>query len=214
MRLYPGGLPWLAKPVVLREAVTAIVAAAHAARAFVGYLDFAGGTHWIAPHRQSGRRIVDRLSSDFDTPADNLGLAIDYLLGQRRDVPAASFVFVLSDFLRPPSPHVWSRARARNWDLVPVIVQDPVWEQSFPLVHSLLLPVTDPETGRTSGIRLNKREARERRDANEARLRDLVTTFRRLQFDPILLDTEDPVAVDEAFIRWSVRRRLARGRAA
>jgi uncharacterized protein (DUF58 family) len=215
MALYPPELPWLAKRDVLREAVTAITAAAHAARAYVGYLDFAGGRdpHWIAPHRQSARRFLDRLGDAFDAPQDSLELAVDYLLELPRDVPAGSFVFVLSDFLRAPPAHVWSRARARRWDLVPVIVQDRVWEQSFPLVHPLLVPITDPETGRTTSIRLSEREAIERRDANEARLRDLVRGFQRLQFDPVLLDTAEPAAVDEAFIRWAVRRRVTRGKA-
>jgi len=220
MRLYPAGLPWLPKPDVVREAVTAIVAASHAARAYVGYLDFAGrsgdagGAHWIAPHRQSVHRIMDRVNDDFDAPPDSLELAIEYLLGLRRDVPAGSFVFVLSDFLRLPSARVWSRARARRWDLVPVIVQDPVWEQSFPLIHSVLLPIADPETGKARAIRLTEREAYERRRSNQARLAELVTSFQRLQFDPVVLDTPQPPAIDEAFIRWGVRRRLIRGRTA
>jgi len=214
MALYPAELPWLSKPTVVREAIAAIVTAAHAARAFVGYLDFASGAHWIAPHRQAARRMFDRLGEDFSAPSGSLGHALDYLLELRRDVPAGTFVFVLSDFLEPLPAHVWSRARARRWDLVPVVVQDPTWEQTFPVVDSLLLPVADPATGRTAGVRLTAREAAERREANEARLEQLLAAFRRLQFDPVLLDDEDPTAVDEAFIRWAVRRRLVRGRAA
>ena len=87
MALYSGEFPWLSKPLVLREASTAIVAAAHAARAYVGYLDFTaapGGDgaapHWISPHRQSAQRIVDRLGREFDAPRNSLELAIDYLL--------------------------------------------------------------------------------------------------------------------------------------
>lgn len=220
MGLYPPGLPWLSKADVLREAVTAIVAAAHAARAYVGYLDFAGSPEhdgsepfWVAPHRQSVRRIMRRLSDEYAAPANSMELAVDYLLGLPRDVPAGSFVFVVSDFLRAPPDHVWSRVRTRRWDLVPVIVQDPVWEQSFPLVHDLLVPITDPETGKTKSVRLREGEAYERQEANRERLRELVHGFRRLQFDPVLLDTEDPTAIDAAFIRWAIRRRVTRGRA-
>src|SRR4051812_10510994 len=62
MRLCPPDLPWLRKPDVVREAATAVAAAAHAARATLGYLDFGGGApHWIAPHRQSARRVFDRV---------------------------------------------------------------------------------------------------------------------------------------------------------
>jgi uncharacterized protein (DUF58 family) len=219
MALYPPDLPWLAKQDVLREATTAIVAAGHAARAYVGYLDFSRGgpghgdvvPHWLAPHRQNDRLISRRLGEKFDAPTNSLELAIDYLLSLRRDVPAGSFVFVISDFLRPPAAQLWSRARARGWDLVPVIVQDPVWEQSFPAVQGLLVPVTDPEDGTTASVRLSGREADERRRSNEARLRDLILGFQRLQFDPVLLDTSDPATIDLKFINWATRRRLTRG---
>ncbi len=36
MTLYPPDLPWLSKPDVVREASAAIVAASHAARAYMG----------------------------------------------------------------------------------------------------------------------------------------------------------------------------------
>jgi uncharacterized protein (DUF58 family) len=221
MQLYPADLPWLRKPEVVREAITAVVAAGHAARAYVGYLDFAGSEgsegsdpFWVAPHRQSVRRIMHRLDEGYRAQPNSLELAIEYLLGLRRDVPAGSFVFVVSDFLRAPPDHVWSRVRARRWDLVPVIVQDPVWEQSFPLVHDLLVPITDPETGATSSVRLTAKEALERNTSNQARLQQITQRFQRLQFDPVLLDTEDPAAIDAAFIRWAIRRRVTRGRAA
>lgn len=217
MGLYPPDLPWLRKPSVAREAATAIVAAAHAARAYVGYLEFvaapggeAASAHWIAPHRQSARRIVDRLETDFDAPEESFELALDYLLTLRRDVPAGSFVFILSDFLVPLPDRVWSRARALRWDIVPVIVQDRVWEQSFPPIDGLLLPVADPRTGKARATRLTLAEAKERQASNEARLRDLLHEFRQLEFDPVLLDTAAPEEVDLAFIRWATRRRVAR----
>ena len=219
MALYSPDLPWLAKQDVLREATTAIVAAGHAARAYVGYLDFSGGgsehedglPHWLAPHRQNDRLIAHRLGQKFDAPTNSLELAIDYLLGLQRDVPAGSFVFVISDFLLSPPEHLWSRTRARGWDLVPVIIQDRVWEQSFPPVQGLLVPITDPETGKTASVRLSAREVDERRRSNEKRLEDLVHGFQRLQFDPVLLDTSDPAMIDLKFISWATRRRLTRG---
>src|SRR5207237_948566 len=113
MALYAPDLPWLSKPTVVREATTAIIAAARAARAYVGYLDFSGpdgeggSPHWVSPHRQSARRILDRVGQEFDAHADSFELAIDYLLGLPSDVPAGSFVFVLSDFLRPAPHHIW-----------------------------------------------------------------------------------------------------------
>ncbi|MDX6511434.1 MAG: hypothetical protein QOE36_938, partial [Gaiellaceae bacterium] len=57
MGLYPGELPWLQKAEVLRHVVRAVIAAAHAARAYVGYIDLSGGSqrsgaaYWIPPRR-------------------------------------------------------------------------------------------------------------------------------------------------------------------
>jgi uncharacterized protein (DUF58 family) len=213
MGLYSAELPWLRKPDVLREAITAIVAASYAARASVGYLEIGAVPYWVAPRRQSARQILQRLNREFDGPVNSMELAVDFLTRLRQDVPAGSFVFVISDFLRPPPIEAWTRLRARQLDVVPVIVQDPVWEQSFPLVNGLLIPVTDPETGSTQSIRLTEREAQERQRFNVARLRNIVSEFRRLQLDPVLLDTTAPAAIDLAFLNWAARRRRILGRA-
>jgi uncharacterized protein (DUF58 family) len=216
MALYSSELPWLSKSKVAREATTAIVAATHAARGYVGYLDFAGAgkrdgaAYWLPPRRLTGRQIEYRLVGSFDAPGNTVELAIDHLIRRRHDVPAGSFVFIISDFLRPPPLEVWLRAYARNWDLVPVIVQDPVWEQSFPMIGGLLFRVADPESGRTVSVRLTAGEARERRRSNAERLQELLALFRRLRFDPVLLETSEPGMIDAAFIKWSVRRRLGR----
>jgi uncharacterized protein (DUF58 family) len=222
MGLYPAGFPYLSKPDALREAMTAIIASAYAARAYVGSLDVAGGDgtnaegspHWIAPHRQRAGQVLQRLEAPFDGPTRGLELALDYLLGLRSDAPPGSFVFLLSDFLRPVPPHVWSRVRARQWELVPVIIQDPTWERTFPAVEGLLVPFSDPATGRTTSVRFGAREARARRESNEARFRDLIRDFQRLQCEPVVLEAGDSASVDLAFATWATRRRLVRGRAA
>jgi hypothetical protein len=219
MALYSAELPWLRKPDVLREAITAIIAAAQAARASVGYLEIGLGSdgsaapYWVAPRRQSASRILQRLNRGYDGPIDSMELAIDFLVRRRDDVPAGTFVFVLSDFLRPPPAEVWTRLRARQLDVVPVIVQDPVWEQSFPLVNGLLIPVTDSEAGTTRSIRLTERETQDRQRFNVARLRNLVDGFQRLQLDPVLLESAAPAAIDAAFLGWATRRRRILGRA-
>ena len=63
-------------------------------------------------------------------------------------LPPGSFVFVLSDYLAPIRPAEWVRLRALRWDVVPVIVQDPTWEQSFPDVRGVVVPFADPGDGR------------------------------------------------------------------
>jgi uncharacterized protein (DUF58 family) len=220
MALYPPELPWLSKVDALRRVIAAVITAAHSARAHVGYLDFSGAAsragrpYWLPPGRLSVRQIEHRFGTAFDAPDDVLERSVNELLVRRHDVQAGCFVFVVSDFLQPPPVTTWSRARARRWDLVPVIVQDPVWEQSFPAIGGTLLPVSDPATGRTSVIRVSAGNARRLRDEHEARLESLVRRFHSLDFDPVLLGTSDEAQIDLSFLSWANRRRLRRRRAA
>ena len=96
-------------------------------------------------------------------------------------------------------------------DVVPVIVQDPTWEQSFPPVHVVLIPFPSVD-GEEAPVRLTAAEAAHRRDQNEKRLEKLLARFRRLDFDPFLLGTAEPETVDAAFLRWAERRRRRRRR--
>ena len=74
----------------------------------------------------------------------------------------------------------------------------------------MLVPFDNPETGKTGSVRLSSAEAHERQRSNEDRLRRLTSGFRRLEFDPVLLDTSEPYEIDMAFIRWATRRRARR----
>jgi hypothetical protein len=87
-----------------------------------------------------------------------------------------------------------------------VIVQDPVWEQSFPPIGSVCVPLADPASGRVSMVRLTRREAQERRGANEARLEARLAEFEALDLPPILLSTSDPDDVLRAFLEWAAKR--------
>ena len=125
-------------------------------------------------------------------------------------VPRGTFVFVLSDFLDPPDEEAWLTALDRGLDLIPVLVQDPVWEQSFPQVDGPVLPVVDPLDGRMRRVRLRRHEAAERRAANEARLARLVEALEQLGLEPVLLGSADEERVLDGFQRWAdVRRRSA-----
>lgn len=208
MGLYPPGLPWLSKPRAVHEAAAAIVASALAARGYVGTSDWAGARVWLPPHG----RVVRAREPQFDAPEDTLAQSFEHLSHLRADVPSGSFVFVLSDFLSPPPEECWLRARARRWDLVPVIVQDPLWEQSFPEVHGVVVPVADARTGAVAPVRLTAREARTRREANETRLATLLERFRALRIDPVVIGTSDPARIDAAFLAWAARHRLLRER--
>jgi uncharacterized protein (DUF58 family) len=210
MRLYPE--PWLSKPAVVEAAVALITASAAAVRSFVGYFDFADGRpFWIPPRSQRG--LLQRAGSrPFGAPPDALTLSLLELERRRRDLPAGSFVFVLSDFLSPPTREVWLRAARRRWDLVPVVIQDTVWEQSFPDVGGIVMPFADPATGELRPAALTSREARQLREQNERRRDDLVRTLRALDLDPVLLSSADPRDVLASFLTWADRRFYSRGR--
>src|SRR5204862_4423508 len=121
---------------------------------------------------------------------------------------SGTFVFVLSDFLgQLPPESAWLTAAARRWEVVPVVIQDPTWEQSFPELGPLVVPLADPKDGQVLEVRLSRREARARREANERRRQRLHDEFFALGLDPVLLDTSDDPEVDRAVLDWAERRR-------
>ena len=216
MSLYQPPFPWLSKPAALAAATRAIAASALASQAELGYLDYAGHEarrgrpYWLSfGSRQEWRLVRQRHAeaTPFDAPDDNLERSLDFLRQRRGDLPRGTFVFVLSDFLGAFSPETWLRAVGNRWDLVPVVIQDPVWEQSFPEVDSLVVPFAEPDDGRVVSVRLRRHEVREKRRANEERLRALLDRLARLGLDPVLLGTSDPGAVVRAFLVWAQRRR-------
>jgi uncharacterized protein (DUF58 family) len=214
MGLYPPSLPWVAKRDALHEAVAAIAASAAAARADLGALDFGHvEPHWLPPGRRDRHwQVVERESGDtpFDAPDDTLEQAFAFLGRHRGALPPATFVFVLSDFLEQPSPETWQDAVAHGWDVVPVVIQDPRWEQSFPDVAGVAVPVADPRTGATELVRLSRQQVRRRREANETRRRALTDELESLGLDVVAITDSDPAAVDGAFIHWAEERRRRR----
>ena len=100
-------------------------------------------------------------------------------------MPSASFVFVLSDFIEPTPLETWEWALDRGWDIVPVVIQDPVWEQS-----------------------------RRWRERHEERLAGLIGGLRSLGIEPVLVSEAEREHVFEAFLTWSGERQAAWGHAA
>jgi uncharacterized protein (DUF58 family) len=208
MALYGADLPWLAKPEVVIAAAEAITRAAVAARCELGHADGAGGrTRVLSPGAVAPRYVLDRVRrAPFDAPPASLDQALAELTNRRAELPQGSFVFVLSDFLAEVSAATWTRLRRALFDVVPVVVQDPTWEQSFPAVHDVLIPFACVD-GEEAPVRLTAAETADRRDENENRLERLLARFRRLDFDPILLGASEPATVDASFLRWAERRR-------
>jgi uncharacterized protein (DUF58 family) len=216
MELFPAALPWLCKKEAMREATEIVAESAIKARGFIGYLDFAAGEpFWRPPGSKAELYHVKERHlrwPQFEAPQDTLDRAFAFLGGLRGSMPAGTFVFVVSDFLSPPAPEVWADALERRWDLIPVVIQDPVWEQSFPPVGSVLVPVVRPGTAKLKLIRLSEDEVAARRLAHEERYAALIEDFRRLGLDPIRVSSSQPEEIHNAFLEWADERDYARGR--
>jgi hypothetical protein len=214
MKCHSAPLPWLDKPRALRNTYELILASAASAGGFVGYFDLADGApSWRPP--QLERKLLklrnDRLeSSDYAAPADWLERSLSYLAAHRRSVTAGTFLFVLSDFIPEPPQETWIAAFENQWDVIPVVVQDPTWEQSFPEVNGIVVSLRDARTGRLVPVRLSRKEVRERRHANCERLAHILGSLRALDLDPILVSSSDPAEILGSFLAWTELRRARR----
>jgi hypothetical protein len=220
MALYPEGYPWLSKPQVMFEAGSMIADSTAKARGLIGYLDFANGQDgngkgppfWRPPHGQTDFWRVKESHlqwPQFLAPEDNLRRAFEFLAPMRRALPAGTFVFILSDFLNMPSADTWSLIVELPWELVPIVIQDPVWEQSFPDVSSVAIPMLKPGTQKVQLVRLTRKEVRERRARNEERAQATVARLNGLGLEPIVLTSADRNQIYTAFLEWHELRRLA-----
>jgi uncharacterized protein (DUF58 family) len=201
----------LDKPLALLTALDLIGQSAVAARSLTGYLDYAEGEpFWRAP-RSEARAEPGAYDRIFDAPADTVSLGLEFLGERRRDLPTQAFVFVLSDFLVPPDLVVWQRALEHRWELVPVMIQDRVWERSFPEVGGITVSYADPETGRAYPVYVTEKDAARLRAAHEARWDGLVRDFRSLGCEPVVVHTDDLGEMLAAFLRWADLRQMWRG---
>jgi uncharacterized protein (DUF58 family) len=216
MSLCPPGMPFLHKAAAAEEASGLIEASVAESRGLVGRLELErpGVVDWSPP--TSGRRhvtLAEHAVPERDEPVDAITGMFDFLTLHRRQVPSASFVFVLSDFLEPTPLATWESALDRGWDIVPVVVQDPVWEQAFPDVDALVVPLVGAD-GRLRLVRLAAGESRAWRERHQARLGGLVDGLRSLGIEPVVVGSDDREHVFEAFLSWSAERQAAWGHAA
>jgi uncharacterized protein (DUF58 family) len=201
----------LDKPEALRSALELIAQSAVAARSLTGYLDYAEGEAFWRPPRTEHRAEAGTLDRAFAAPTDTVSRGLDFLGEHRRDLPTQAFVFVLSDFVVPPDLPAWQRALEQRWELVPVAIQDPVWERTFPDVGGVSIPYADPPTGRVVPVRLTAKEAAARREHNEARWNGLVRDFHSLGIEPVAVTSHELGGVLESFLRWADLRQMWRG---
>jgi uncharacterized protein (DUF58 family) len=214
MSFFAPPLPWVDKAEAMRQAARLIMESAAFVGGFVGYLDHGSGTpYWVPPRgvRRLWELMEKRLpSEDFSAPSDTLEQAFEHLAEHRRSVAAGSFVFCLSDYIPSPAEAVWVEAQENRWDVVPVVIQDPTWEQSFPDVSGIEIPLRNPRTRRGAPVRLTAREVEARRRANEERLGSLIERFRNLDIDPVFVSSSDRDEILGAFLEWADSRMTRR----
>lgn len=213
MSVFPDGWPWLSKPEAIRNAVTLIGSSATAARGLLGYFDEADGDAYWHPPRSSHAYGSPELDRGFGAPEDTLRRGLRHLAEHKRDLPAGTFVFIVSDFLVAPTRDEWLDALERRYELVPVIVQDPIWEQSFPDVSGVVVPFVAADGSGSSLAAVTAREARELRETNERRWEDLLYGLRALDLDPVVVGSHEPRDVVSSFLSWADQRLFTRGRA-
>jgi len=202
----------LDKPEALHASLHLIGESARVVRSLTGYLDHAEAeTHWRPPRSERHVPQIPFEERPFHAPPDTLSRGLEHLVEHRRELPTQTFVFVLSDFLVPPEEEPWLRALEHQWELVPVVVQDPVWERSFPEVGGVTVPYADAVTGGVVPIYLTRAEAVRLRDEHEARHAELFHVFRSLGIEPVVIDSHDPGAILGAFLRWADLRMMVRG---
>ena len=216
MSLCPPGMPFLDKAGAAEVAQALIEASVAESRGLVGRLELQrpGVVDWCPP--TSGRRhtaLVEHVLPERDGPSDGITRTFEFLTLHRRQVPSASFVFVVSDFLEPTPLATWESALDRGWDIVPVVIQDPVWEQRFPDVDGIVTPLVGADA-RVRLVRLARGESQAVRERHEQRLAELLDGVRSLGIEPVVVGRAEREHVFEAFLSWSAERQAAWGHAA
>ena len=137
---------------------------------------------------------------------------LEFLGEHRRDLPTQAFVFVLSDFLVPPDLRVWQGALEHRWELVPVVIQDPVWERSFPEVGGISDLVRRPARAAASyPVYVTEKEAAACATRTRRAGTDSSRDFRSLGCEPVAVHTHDLGEMLGAFLRWADLRQMWRG---
>jgi uncharacterized protein (DUF58 family) len=211
MTATPSWVPWLCKSDAVTTAGDLIEESVAEARGLLGLLELSDDSsrvRWCAPGAsRRSRALVDEAVPASGQGEDSSGItaAFSFLALHRRSVPSASFVFVLSDFLDPPPLASWEWALDRGWDVVPVVIQDPVWEQSFPDIDGIVLPLLGPD-GERRIVRLRKGESARYRERHAERRQVLLEGLRSLGIGCVLVSDASTDHVLDAFLAWSTER--------
>ncbi len=203
-------LPWLQKDQAALVAAELIAGSVAEARGLAGFLEYGrapGVVSWCEPGSRGGSKALVDYTLGHDPGDEPAGAAapLEFLAAHRRAVPSASFVFVLSDFLVTSPFAAWEDALDRGWDIVPVVIQDPVWERSFPSVDGIVLPLTGSD-GRRSLVRLGRGESARLKSEHEERSERLLGDFRALGIEVVQVASDDRDRILDAFLSWAAER--------
>ncbi|MFQ5425681.1 MAG: DUF58 domain-containing protein [Gaiellales bacterium] len=208
MALFPAGLPWLSKPRAVASAVRLISDSAREARCPVSILDYEDGHRWRLPEAPAeDHPETEPDSQAFDAPPSSLDEALFAALRRDRPLASGAFLFILSDFICPPSAAGWDAVLSRGLDVVPLVIQDPIWEQSFPDVAGTTVAFTDADGSTGRRVRLTRNEVEQRRSANEQRFAELTRTLELLALDRVVLGDHRSGEVVRALSSWVEGRR-------
>ena len=195
------GWPWLDEARARAARVLRLVGdSALAAQGYVGYLDHGG-------RPRGSRRTSQRTLRDLDLaglsrrPPTPLARGLEELVRHRRDVPAGTFrLRRLGLPLAAARGSCGCACSGAGSTSIPVVVQDPVWEQSFPDVAGVVMPFADPASGKTVPAELTGGEVAERRRENEQRRTTLLQELRGLDLEPVLVESSDLHDVLRSFL--------------
>ena len=200
------------KPRAILTALELIGASAIAARSLTGLPRLRGGRAVLArPAHRVARRAGDvraELSRAAPTPCRRASSSSASTGATCRRRPSSSSFPTSSS--RPTSA-CGQGALEHRWEIVPVMIQDPVWERSFPEIGGITVPYADPRNGRVYPVYVTEREAARLRDEHEARWDALVGDFRSLGIEPVAVHTHDYGEMLGAFLRWADLRQMWRG---
>jgi uncharacterized protein (DUF58 family) len=212
--IYRAPLPWLDKSAAIAVTVELVAASARAARGDIGLVSArAAGPFFVPPGRVPSRAwLRHHATGAADAPPDALARSLELLVRRRAALPVGTFVFVVSDFLEPVSSRLWTRLHGVGWDVTAVLVQDPVWEQTFPRLGGVVLPLADPGSARRTDVWIGRRRAEALATGNEHRLEQTTARFRRLGFDSVVVGTSDQDEIARLLHAWAARRRAVRRR--